>query len=64
MHNEVNIKQYFWEAAVLVLLKWGIYEVRRWDGFMWHDIRTNKGMVPSDMSKPALIFFSMQEYTL
>jgi hypothetical protein len=24
---------------------------------------TNKGMVRSDMSKPALIFFSLQEYT-
>jgi hypothetical protein len=24
---------------------------------------SNKGMVPSDMSKPALIFFSLQEYT-
>jgi hypothetical protein len=25
--------------------------------------RTHKGMVRSDMSKPALIFFSLQEYT-
>jgi hypothetical protein len=24
---------------------------------------TNKGMVRSDMSKPALMFFSLQEYT-
>jgi hypothetical protein len=25
--------------------------------------QTNKGMVRSDMAKPALIFFSLQEYT-
>jgi hypothetical protein len=25
---------------MLVLLIEGIYEVRRWDGFMWHDIHT------------------------
>jgi hypothetical protein len=28
------------EAAVLVLLMGGIYEVSRWDGFMLHDIHT------------------------
>jgi hypothetical protein len=26
-------------------------------------METDKGMVRSDMSKPALIFFSLQEYT-
>jgi hypothetical protein len=39
-------KQYYdlvsdiWEVVMLVLLKGGIYDIRRWDGVMWHDIIT------------------------
>jgi hypothetical protein len=52
MHTEIdddrfrhssNIKvitSEIWDTAVLVLLMGGIYEVHRWDGFMWYDIQT------------------------
>jgi hypothetical protein len=29
-----------WDAATLVLLIVGIYEIHLRDGFMWHDVRT------------------------
>jgi hypothetical protein len=41
--NSSNIKgitSWTWEAVVLVLLMKGIYDVRRWDGYRWHDIHT------------------------
>jgi hypothetical protein len=38
-----------WEAAVLVLLKGGIYEARRWDGLRCHDIYTNTNIMFLDI---------------
>jgi hypothetical protein len=35
---KINIAT-IWEAVILILLIEGIYEVRRWDGFMPHDKR-------------------------
>jgi hypothetical protein len=36
----LSIKHYSLEAAVLVLLMRGIYEVSRWDGLRWRDVHT------------------------
>jgi hypothetical protein len=38
MRSEVKNK--IWEAAVLVLLMGGIYDVRQWDGLRCHDTHT------------------------
>jgi hypothetical protein len=52
----------------MLLLEDDLEEARRYwklkeeaqDRTLW---RTHKGMVRSDISKPALVFFSLQEYT-
>jgi hypothetical protein len=46
-----------------VIVAWTLIDASKEVGLEINTERTNKGMVRSDMSKPALIFFSLQEYT-
>jgi hypothetical protein len=40
-HTELKLTlQQLRETVMLVLLTWGIYYIRQWCGFRWHDIHT------------------------